>query len=236
MHTVGMRFRTHLMFKWIVYNWSSGTELLLFFLLQPKEGIMIKEYLLKFLYLDSYSSSCRENSCLGVFPRWPIRELNWATAPEKYSSNWQNVVLLSQLVRTDTWNACCFVLSCLFRTLPTIIYLTRSVSCSVCKSVYSSLFSCRTPSFILFFFITLFFPWSYETTYLPMHSNHSSLTERQTDTDQKNGQTKINQRYKCGTFVSFWVEGLFYYRLFGKEQNEARRYLPCKIKYILKMY
>ncbi len=47
------------------------------------------------------------------------------------------------------------------------------------------------PSFILFLY-HLLFPWSYETTYLPMHSIHSSLTEWQT----KMARLKINQRYK----------------------------------------
>ncbi len=46
------------------------------------------------------------------------------------------------------------------------------------------------PSFILFLY-HLLFPWSYETTYLPMHSIHSSLTEWQT----KLARLKINKRY-----------------------------------------
>jgi len=42
-----------------------------------------------------------------------------------------------------------------------------------------------------------------------MHSSHSSLTEIQTHTHTM-VRIRINQRYKCYTYVSFWVEGLFY--------------------------
>lgn len=126
-------------------------------------------------------SCTAENSCLGAFPRWPLKELNWDFVPQRDRSNWQNVVSLSQLVETDTWKACCFVTLCLVRRLWSIIYSTTSdeflVLCIIVLTPHSS----HPPSFILLLY-RLLFPWSYETTYLPMHSSHSSLTERQTHT------------------------------------------------------